>query len=149
MGLPIPGGFSDVDVQDFTPMPSGTYGAKIVAAEWREANDDTKKAWEEENPGEEHPGYINWEFDITEPEEYNNRKAWRNTSLTPKGLPMLKELLLAVGETDEDLNNDEYVLEPSDHIGKDVRLSLGIDRKRPDQNKVKRVLPYEDNTELP
>ncbi len=147
MGVPIPGGFSDVEIQSFEILPNGNYLATIVKGERRDVKQDTLDKWHEKNPqlspDEEHPGYIAWEFDINEP-GYENRKQWRNTSLVKEGLGMLKELLLAAGATEEELNDPDFVLEPMDYAGRQVVLRIRKDKQREDQNTITRVMPVDE-----
>jgi len=142
MGLPT-GGFADVDT-GFEPLPAGIYTAEVAKGEVKEAGENAK------NPGSQ---YIAWEFTITD-EEYTNRKAWLNTSLVPKAKPLLKQFLIGVGYTDEELNDDGFEIEVEEIVGRACRLALSVGtnpRTQEPNNSVRRVLPFEegDGAELP
>jgi len=133
VGIPIEGGFSDVE-DSFDVLPAGVYDAVVLDGEVREAG-----------PNAKHPGaqYIAWTFRITEP-EFENRRAWLNTSLVPEAKPMLKRFLKAAGYTDDELNGESFDLDISDVSGRDVRLVLsqGVNPNTQEpNNSVKRVLP--------
>lgn len=86
MKIDLPENLDEVEVRGNEPLPTGDYVLRI--AKEPEVRD-----------GSEHP-YLNWEFDIVEPEEHVGRKHWENTSLSPKALGMpngIKALLQAAG----------------------------------------------------
>lgn len=143
MGIPIPGGFADVQ-EGFEPIPAGTYAATVFEGEVKEAGPEAK-----------HPGsqYIAWTFKIQE-EPYVGRQAWLNSSLVDKALPMLKRFLKAVGYTDDQLNTPEFELDLDDVKGRECRIVLTVGTNpRTDEpnNSIKRVLPPGEGgeTELP
>lgn len=145
MPTPIPGGFGDVP-EGFQPMPNGVYDAIISDGDETVVGPDGKK----ENVGK--PMY-KWEFTISD-EEYEGRKAWLNTTVTEKALPILKSFLKAVGYTDEELNDENFVLDVDDVIGRSCKLVLvqGVNPKTKEKNNsVRRVLPvdFEDEAAVP
>lgn len=143
MPIPIPGGFADVE-DAFQPLPAGTYDAVVFKGELRQAGPEAK------NPGSD---YIAWEFNILD-EGFEKRKAWQNTSLVPKALPMLKRFLLAVGFDSEQLNSPDFELDIDDVVGRKLRLII-VESTNPNTDEithsVKRVLPYghTEDSELP
>lgn len=142
MGIPIPGGFADVE-DSFAVLPAGTYSAVVFKGEVKEAGEKAK-----------HPGsqYIAWEFNITD-EGYEKRKVWMNSSLVEAALPMLMRFLKAVGETEESLRNPEFELEIEKYIGTPVRVVVteGINPNTEEpNNSVKRVMAADHvDSELP
>lgn len=66
-----------------------------------------------ENEGKTYP-YITWEFTIIDG-AYEGRKLWMNTSLSPKALFKLKEMLIALGVQAAILQS-EFAFEPQDLI---------------------------------
>ena len=134
MAIPIPGGFANVE-DAFAPLPAGTYDAVVFKGELRQAGPDAK------NPGSD---YIAWEFNILD-EGYDRRKAWQNTSLVEKALPMLKRFLKVVGYTEDELNKDDFELDIDDVVGRKCRLVI-VESINPNTDEtthsVKRVLPF-------
>lgn len=139
MGIPIAGGFADVEESSFEAIPSGKYAAVVFTSTVKAAGDEAKY------PGND---YIQWEFNITE-EGYSNRKQWYNTPLvtTPKAqenrvkiLGMLKGFLKGCGFTTEELDADDFELDPETVYGREVTLVVGIRQYQgEDRNNVKRV----------
>lgn len=120
---------SDVS-NEFEVLPEGLYNATLVDADLVERDDPDK-----------YP-YIKWEFKLTD----KPGKAWTNTSLSPNALFKLRELLEAVGE-DENLLDDEdgFDIDPSDYIGEDVTLHLTVGSwKGKAKNEVESVQPFEE-----
>lgn len=83
--------FADVE-GGYEPLPEGEYDAIIEAVEVR----DSKSS--------DHD-YLNWEFKILD-EEFEDRRVWGITSLSPKALFRLKDDFVALGiiEGDEELD---------------------------------------------
>lgn len=68
--------------------------------------------------------YLNWEFTITGG-QYDGRKAWYMTSLSPNALWKLKDVLInAFGKDREDLAGD-FDLDTEELIGEEVALIIG------------------------
>ena len=143
MAVPIPGGTLENVSDGFEPLPAGTYLATVTDGEERVAGEDAK------NPGSI---YFAWEFTIDD-EEYVGRKAWQNTSLTEKALPMLKSFLKGVGYTDDEVNSFTEMPEIEDIVGRQCQLVLKVGKNPKTQlanNSVVRVMPLgEGESELP
>lgn len=105
---PITVNFSDVE--DFELLPAGVYPATVT------------DVTESENPGPSGYTYLNWEFTILEG-EFEDRKQWTITSLSPKAAFRLKEVLVAFGVTSDEIATMEE-FEPTDYIGTHVNLSV-------------------------
>jgi len=90
-------------VTSFEPMPVGTYEAVLTGVEERVA----------QSSGDP---YLNWEFTIVGPSEYDNRKVWDITSLSEKALWRLRQTLVALGLDPADLSG-EIDFEPTELIG--------------------------------
>lgn len=58
----------------------------------------------------------------------SNRKAWRNYTLTPEALWALKQLLVSLGVSEEDLEG-EFDFDPKDLLGEDVKLYFGPEKE--------------------
>ena len=133
MGIPIPGGFADVE-DAFAPLPPGTYDAVVFKGELKEAGENAK------NPGSQ---YIAWEFNILN-DGFEKRKAWMNTSLVPNALPMLKRFLIAVGYEEEELNVADFEIDIDEVVSRNARLVV-VESTNPNTDEkthsVKRILP--------
>lgn len=121
------------NVQDgFELIPKGKYNAKVQNIELK--------------PGKEHP-YFAWTFELTEG-EFIGRKAFTNTSLSPKSLWKLKQIIKRVAP---EVNVDGISeLDPSLFIGKDCVLSIIVEPyEGVDRSKVADVLPPSTDNGLP
>jgi hypothetical protein len=119
------------DVQtEFEILPEGLYNATLVDAEIIERDDPDK-----------YP-YVKWEFKYTD----QSGKAWTNTSLSPNALWKLRELLDAVGEDEEILDDEEgFDLDPTDYIGEEVTLHITVGSyKGKPTNQVEEVLALQE-----
>jgi hypothetical protein len=79
--------FAEVE-SSFEPLPEGEYDCIIEKVEVRESKSS------------EH-NYFNWEFNVQD-DEYEDRKLWNITSLSPRALFRLKDDLLALEVIEED-----------------------------------------------
>lgn len=143
MPVPIPGGFAGVP-EGFQPMPNGVYDAIVSDGVETVVGPDGKA----ENVGKP---MFKWEFTISD-EEYEGRKAWLNTTVSEKAMPILKSFLKAVGFTDEELDNENFALDVDDVIGRSCKLVLvqGTNPKTKERNNsVRRVLPVDFEEEAP
>jgi hypothetical protein len=164
MAFPIPGGFADTKESNYDPLPVGTYDALVVAVEHRDVKPETAERWATDpkkgDPEEaqaldgQHPGLLSWEFDITWPEEYNNRKSWNQTPLTRKAKGILLGTLLAVGYDRSELDQEDFSIDVEGRcIGAAVQLVVDVDKNavnvpgQPVKTRVKKVLPPKDQTD--
>lgn len=90
--------FSEVE-GGFEPLPEGSYEVIIERVEVRESNSSDND-------------YLNWEFKVTE-DDFEERRLWMITSLSPKALFRLKDNFLALGVLEED---EDMELEWEDDI---------------------------------
>ena len=104
---PIKINFSDVE--DFELLDAGVYDAVVEDIEERESQSS------------DYP-YLNWTL-VVAGEENDGRKLWFMTSLSPKALWKLKETLLSLGMSEEDVE-DDFDFDPQDFIGMDVRATV-------------------------
>lgn len=120
---------SDVE-NEFEVLPEGLYNATLVDTDVVERDDPDKYT------------YIKWEFKLTD----KPGKAWTNTSLSPNALFKLRELLEAVGEEEDVLDDEEgFDIDPADYIGEDVTLHLTVGSwKGKAKNEVEAVLPLQE-----
>jgi hypothetical protein len=112
-------------VQD-TSIPKGKYLTEIEQVEVRQGE------------GKEHP-YLNWQLTIIDG-EYQGRKLWFMTSLSPKSLWKLKPIFKALGYEEEqitlDVDETSRLLLAPDFTGKHVtaevepELYQGVTRAR-------------------
>ena len=111
------------EVQDFDLIKEGNYRAIITGQEIRESKSS------------EFP-YINWTYTFVG-SEYDNRKAWLMTSLSPKALFRLKAFLIAGGETKESLS-ESFELDPEKYIGMEMTIQIKheVDSRDPDGKKM-------------
>lgn len=123
----------------FDPLPNGRYHVKITDYEYREAGPEAK------NPGSP---YINWELTV-QAEPYDGRRLWLNTSLLPQALFGIKGLLIATGlYTEEQLNSDEFDLDPDEVLGADVKaVVVKTTYQGEPTNNVKRIRPLSEEDE--
>jgi hypothetical protein len=90
--------FADVD--SFEPLPEGSYDIEIDKVEVRRNKADDGD-------------YLNWELLVIDG-EYENRRLWMITSLKPKALFRLKQVLIDLGIIDED--EEEMDIEWDDDV---------------------------------
>lgn len=90
--------FAEVE-SSFEPLPEGQYDCIIDRVEVRESNSS------------EH-NYLNWELSVQD-DDYEGRKLWMITSLSPRALFRLKDVLMALGVIEDD---DEIEIEWDDEI---------------------------------
>ena len=82
------------EIEEFEPMPKGDYAVLVDKLEYRVAQEADKY------------DYISWELVVTEPGEFNNRRLWFITSLSPKALFRLKDILENLGLYEDELEID-------------------------------------------
>jgi Protein of unknown function (DUF669) len=136
VSIPIEGGFANIPV-GFQPMDKGVYEAEVTNVEVKTAKEGAKY------PGSQ---YLAWEFTVDDSAypDYQGRKQWLNTVLVPSARPRLKEFLVGVGYTDEELNDPNFEFEPTDIIGRRCSLMVvvGTNPKTDEpNNSVRRVMP--------
>lgn len=101
--------FADVP-DSFEPLPVGVYDGVITEIEERESQSS------------EHP-YLNWTITIVGG-EYDNRKVWLMTSMSPKALWKLRDILIGLGVDAESLKSADFSFNPADFINVQVRASV-------------------------
>jgi len=94
---------------EFTPLPVGSYTARVEKVEQRLGKDSGQP-------------YVAWTFTLTEP-GFEGRKAFLNTTLQKKGLFALKRCLLALG-WDEDELQGEIDFDTEDLIDQECTVVL-------------------------
>jgi hypothetical protein len=133
--MPLPtGGFDGVPI-GFEPVPGGVYTVEITDATEGTAGEEAK-----------YPGstYVNWEFTIQDDEEYEGRRLWLNTSFVPSAKPKLKEFLIAVGKSEEELADPDFEVDPEEYIGSRVQVAVtkGINKRtKEENNSVRKCMP--------
>lgn len=90
--------FAEVE-SSFEPLPEGRYECVIEKVEVRDSKSSDND-------------YLNWELNVLD-DEYEGRKLWMITSLSPKALFRLKDVFLALGVIEED---EELDLEWEDDV---------------------------------
>lgn len=83
----------------FEPLPEGEYECVVERVEVRESKSSDHN-------------YLNWELSVLD-EDYEDRKLWMITSLSPKALFRLKDVFVAVGVIDGD---EELEIEWADDV---------------------------------
>lgn len=104
--------FAEIE-SSFEPLPEGSYDCIIERVEVRESKSSDND-------------YLNWEF-VVQDEEYEDRRLWMITSLSPKALFRLKDVFLALGVIEED---DEIDIEWDDSV--DITPSEGPQLTNPE-----------------
>jgi hypothetical protein len=94
--------FTNVSDGSFAPLPEGNYEATVFQVEQKVGKDSGKP-------------YLNWQFKI-QGGEFDGRRAFYMTSLSPGALWKLKQVLKNLGYTDEQLGG-EFELDLSDLPG--------------------------------
>ena len=112
MGIKL--NLTDVEVKNFDPLPAGWYEAKVTGGELKQTSGDGKLG---------KVPMINWEFTVTDPEEFANRKQWMNTVIHETTLFNLKALLLATGMSEDDMAG-EIDFEIEDILGETVMIKV-------------------------
>jgi hypothetical protein len=122
-------------VKDFEAMPPGAYHVAITNV----SLEDPK------NPKPDQPVYQYYKWELTVQEgEFEGRKLWMNTSLNPKGLFKLKELMVACGD---EVEAEEIEFDPTKYLGKE--LTVGVSSREWEgrlQNDVGKMVPYLEQT---
>ena len=93
---------SDVG-EGFDPIPAGVY--PVVVSSLRQSEEDGPSGYP----------YIIVEMTVADG-EFENRKLWTNLSMSPKAAFKVKEFLLAVGVSEEDLGG-EFEFDPDEYEG--------------------------------
>ena len=129
------------EAQEFTPIPSGTYYARVTDIETKECGENSK------NPGKPY-----WHIEFTVQEgEYNGRKLWTNAMLFEGALYTTAQLLRATGfakslQTGEIPDEEQLISKEVDLVVKKLR-----DKYREEQdgdgvaqwkNEVKGIKPH-------
>jgi hypothetical protein len=83
----------------FEPLPEGEYECVVERVEVRDSNSSDHD-------------YLNWELKVLD-EEYEDRRLWMITSLSPKALFRLKDVFVALGVIDGD---EELEIEWEDDV---------------------------------
>ena len=65
-------------------------------------------------------GKVDVEFNITEPEEFANRKLFRTYSLQPQALFSLYQTLTALGEDPNAMKDKMFKVQPENYIGREA-----------------------------
>lgn len=97
------------DVEDFGALDPGEYEVVVTDVEERQ--------------GQKAP-YLSWEMTIVEG-QYEDRKVWNNTSLSPQSMPFLKQFLTAAGLDPDDMQG-QFEFDPADFIGARLRIQTGV-----------------------
>lgn len=100
--------FSRVD--SFEPVPAGVYPVTVVQQDLRSG----------QTSGSE---YINWTLQVSSG-EYQDRKFWVVTSLSPKALWKLQETLVAFGLSEKDRKSSDFEFNPEDFLGAECRAVI-------------------------
>lgn len=94
--------------KEFDAIPTGSYPAVLDETEVKDGN--------------EYP-YVNWTFKIVAG-EYTGRKQWLMTSTSPKAAWGLRAALRALGETNPDLDGDDFDVDPDDYLGREAIINV-------------------------
>lgn len=102
------------DVGEFKAMPAGTYRAALTGFELKQSKTGND--------------YIKAEFTIQD-DEFSGRKQWKNYSLLPQSLWVMKSELVKMG-CDVDLLNDPEGIDPEEifagMIGAMCKISISV-----------------------
>lgn len=127
--------FSDVETNNFDPLPKGKYHVKPTDYELKEAGENAK------NPGSQ---YFNWTLTVQDG-QYAGRKVFTNTSLLPTALFSLKGMCEATGKwTKEQLDSDDFDFEPDEIIGSSIYAVVEVTTYNGDKvNNIKGFRKYD------
>ncbi len=106
-GAPIKLDFTNIPGRE--AIPSGSYKATIVKVESRKSQSSEFN-------------YLNWELDLDHP-DLEGRKLWYTTSLAPRALWKLREVLESLGFDAADLKG-ELTLDLDDFAGIEVLVEV-------------------------
>lgn len=139
--------FAEVELNNFEPVPEGRYNVQVETVEVRESKSSDYD-------------YLNWELRILD-EEYEDKRLWMITSLSPKAMFKLKELLIDLEVIDGE--EEDFPIEWDDDV--DVTPKEGPVLTAPDvigieavavvenelyegkeQNRVEQLLPAGEET---
>lgn len=164
MGLPLPGGFSDVEeVAGFELIDKGNYLFVVKEGEVKESGENAKF------PGSQ---YINWQLQVAaEDNPFHGRIVFHITSLfgleesereedpeeAKKSLGRIKHFLKNVGYTDDEINDEDFEIDIDDITGRYVMGEVYVKKDKggeyPDKNQIRRLWPPDfeddDGDELP
>lgn len=125
MASPIRIDFSGV-VDLSKPIPIGEYQVRVVKTEIRQGPKGD---------------YINWELAVTAPAEFNERRLWLITSMSPAALFRLQGVLEALGESPEALEG-QFDLNLAKYVGKTAIAVVNIEEYQGEErNRVTDLLP--------
>lgn len=93
--------FTNVQTLNMAPLPAGEYYVQVVACKPKTSS--TGK------------GMLEWQYRVVEG-EYENRRVFQNTMMQPENLWKLKQNLIGLGFTEEDLGGN-IELNPDELIG--------------------------------
>jgi hypothetical protein len=127
--------FADVQAPTFEPVKAGWYGCAITNTELRTTSAESKK----------YPNcpMINVEFTVQEGDNAN-RKFWRNYLLHPDFAGFLKQLFIAAGWSEDEVNESDFDPEADELEGRE--LDVRVNKKKSDysgdmENNVTGVAP--------
>lgn len=127
----------------FEPLPNGMYEAAVYEVEYNSTKD-----------------YLQWQFSILAPKNYEGRRVFMITSFSEKALPMLARLLQCFGYTNQidldELSTREFM---ESICGSKLKILVGQEQYKKKtatglvetgetKNVVKKMFPY-DETQTP
>jgi len=127
---------SDVG-EGFDPIPAGAYS--VVVSSLRQSEEDGPSGYP----------YIILEMTVADG-EFGNRKLWTNLSMSPKAAFKVKEFLLSVGLSEEDLAVEEFEFDPDEYEG--ATLDVAVKQESYEgvvRNKVTNFIPAEGESSAP
>lgn len=114
--------------RDFEALPVGVY---LVTVEETEVKDSNSSEYQ----------YIKWTLQVATG-EFAGRKLWMQTSLSPKATFGLRLALQALGETNPELESDEFEMDPDDYLGRSALAVVSQEEyNQRMQNRVDKLLP--------
>jgi hypothetical protein len=120
------------DVKVIEPIPVGVYQVLVTDAEAKE--------------GKDFP-YVSWEFTV-DGGEFEGRKLWNNTSVSPKALWKLKEALIALGADPASLLG-AVSFDPQDYVGRQCMAIVNIEPRSDtgeNRNTITKLIPLPAGT---
>ena len=148
---PVPtGGLAGVKA-GFEVMPKGVYTLEVLDAT------ETKTGPDSKNPGSD---MIKLELGVIDDEQWEGRKLWQNIVFTEKSKGMVKANLLALGYSEDELDDPDFEVDADDLIGRQCQAIVNV-KVNPDtkdlppaqqeqQNNIRRLLPVgSGQSELP
>jgi hypothetical protein len=119
------------DDGEFQLLPSGKYHCEITGMTMGETK------------GGKAPGtpMVSCEYTILDG-KYENRKVWDNLVLSTEALWKTKALLMALGLTKEEIEDEDFEFDPEEYVGQELDVRVGKQKETADYDARNKVNGY-------